>query len=271
MRVPSLDEFYDDYPRVEDAFLSALDESLNPRGPDLLFDIVRDLGLPRGADVIDAGCGEGRQAIRLAADFEFNVLGIDPVERHIELANEAVETRPETAQFVRFEQGTIEALPAADGSTDLAWCREVLVHVQDLQKAMGEIRRVLRDGGRALIHQTFATERLEPGEAAWLFQTMKVVSTSANAATFEQAIAAADLEVVEQVVVDSQWEEFAEETAGRAGRRLLHLARLLRDPERYIRDFGQTNYDIMLGDARWHVYHMIGKLSGSVYLLEARS
>jgi len=42
---------------------------------------------------------------------------------------------------------------------------------------------------------------------------------------------------------------------------------LLRNPERYIAQFGQTAYDIMLGDCLWHVHRMIGKLSGRVYLL----
>ena len=50
-------------------------------------------------------------------------------------------------------------------------------------------------------------------------------------------------------------------------RRLLHAARLLRDPERYITQFGQANYDIMLSDCFWHVYRMLRKLSSRVYLL----
>ena len=61
--------------------------------------------------------------------------------------------------------------------------------------------------------------------------------------------------------------EHLEEQTGEAGRRLIHAARLLRDPERYIAQFGRTAYDIMLGDCLWHVYRMIGKLSGCVYLL----
>jgi hypothetical protein len=41
----------------------------------------------------------------------------------------------------------------------------------------------------------------------------------------------------------------------------------LRAPERYVGQFGQAAYDIMLGDCLWHVYAMIGKLSRRVYLL----
>ncbi len=42
-----------------------------------------------------------------------------------------------------------------------------------------------------------------------------------------------------------------------------------RDPERYIARFGRQNYDIKLGDCLWHIYRMIGKLSGHGYLLAA--
>ena len=52
-------------------------------------------------------------------------------------------------------------------------------------------------------------------------------------------------------------------------RHLLHAARLLRDPGRYIDRFGRESYDIKLGDWLWHVYRMIGKLSSRICLLSA--
>jgi hypothetical protein len=63
--------------------------------------------------------------------------------------------------------------------------------------------------------------------------------------------------------------EHAQEHTRRPGRHLLHAARLIRDPDRYITRFGQANYDIKLGDCLWHIYRMIGKLSSRVYLLSA--
>lgn len=60
-----------------------------------------------------------------------------------------------------------------------------------------------------------------------------------------------------------------ETTPEKAARKLVHLARLRRDPQRYVARFGAEAYGIMLGDCRWHVYRMIGKLSPRVYLLTA--
>ena len=58
----SLEQAYDAYPRIEEEFSAVLDQSLDPRGPDLLYDLVAGLGLAPGAVALDVGCGEGRQA-----------------------------------------------------------------------------------------------------------------------------------------------------------------------------------------------------------------
>ena len=89
----SLEEFYDAYPRIEAEFQATLDTSLNPRGPELLYDMVSALGLGTGSLVIDLGCGEGNHALQLTSRFGFAVHGIDPVQRHIELANKRLPAR----------------------------------------------------------------------------------------------------------------------------------------------------------------------------------
>jgi SAM-dependent methyltransferase len=282
--VKSLDDAlladYDEYPRIEHAFQAALDESLNPRGPEVLYEIVASLRLPAGAHVLDVGCGEGKHSVELAERFDFVVRGIDPVPRHIELSNqrleEAAEHKPELRRLVSFTSGTAEALPSDDASVDLIWCREVLVLVEALDEAFAECRRVLRAGGRMLIHDTFKTDRLEPRLAESFGADPQRITAVFGAAGFgadpqriEAAFSAAAFEVEECIELGSEWGEFGQEQTGAAGRRLIHAARLLRDPERYVAKFGQPAYDIMLGDCIWHIYRMIGKLSGRVYLLKA--
>ena len=78
----------------------------------------------------------------------------------------------------------------------------------------------------------------------------------------DDALGEAGLRVEERVDYSSEWGERAQERDGTGGRRLLYAARLLREPDRYIAQFGQQNYDIMLGDCLWHVYRMLGKLAG---------
>jgi hypothetical protein len=143
----------------------------------------------------------------------------------------------------------------------------VLVHVAALDTAYAEFRRILRENGRVLVYQMFGTDRLEPREAERLWQTAGVVATSADPNRMDAAIATAGLRVDARIDVGTEWGEWAEEDAGTASRQLLHVARLLRAPERYVAQFGQAAYDIMLGDSLWHVYAMIRKLSRRVYVL----
>jgi SAM-dependent methyltransferase len=221
--------------------------------------------------VVDVGCGEGDHTPRLAERFGFTVSGVDPVQRHIDIAvgelHTATVSRPHLQRQVTFVLGTAEQLPVDDASVDLVWCRDVLVHVTDLERAYTEFHRVLRPGGRALVYQMFGTDRLEPREAGWLFTTMGVVPSNADPHRTQQAIAAAGLRVDDCLELGTEWGEYAEENHGTAGRKLLHAARLLRNPQSCISRFGSSAYDIMLGDCLWHIYRMIGKLSPRIYLL----
>lgn len=265
-----LEYSYDAYPRIEGEFQAALAESLNPRGPDLLYELVDELGLSPGSVAADVGCGEGRHSFELAERFGFTVTGVDPVPRHIELASAELRQRasvdPESARRIRFLPGTAEALPLDAETVDLIWCRDVLVHVADLERAYAEFQRVLQPNGRVLVYQMFAGDRLEEREAEWLWRTMGVVPTSANPACTDAAYIAAGLRLDRCLDLGTEWGEWAEEHSGNGGRRLLRTARLLRDPQRYIAQFGQAAYEIMLGDCLWHVFGMIGKLNRRVYL-----
>jgi hypothetical protein len=115
----------------------------------------------------------------------------------------------------------------------------------------------------------FGTELLEPREAAWLFNVMGVVLDNADPARTDAAIAAAGLRIDQCIAVGTEWGEWSQEHRGHGGRKLLHAARLRRDPARYIDRFGRAAYDIMLGDCLWHVYTQIGKLSRRIYLLSS--
>jgi SAM-dependent methyltransferase len=239
---------YDAYPRIEEALQAALDESLHPRGPELLYDLIRDFGLAPGSVAVDVGCGEGWHSLVLAERFQLSVIGLDPVPRHIELASQKLAARDtEVARRVRFELGAAESLPLADETVDLVWCRDVLGHVADLDQAYAEFQRVLRVDGRALVYQMFGTDRLEPQEAAWLWKTMGVVPTSADPSRTEAAISAAGLRVDDCIDL-SEWGEWAEEHSGKSSRLLLHASRLLCDPQRYVGQFGRAAYEIKLGD-----------------------
>ncbi len=136
----------------------------------------------------------------------------------------------------------------------------------DLDVAFGEIRRVLRPGGRCLVYQVFTGPRMSDAEAVEFWP----VNAEARSVRPDDVVRAADrvgLHVEDRTDFTSEWGEHGQEQRGAPGRRLVHAARLLRAPDRYIEEFGAANYEIMLGDCLWHVYRMIGKLTGVALVL----
>lgn len=238
-------EAYESFDAVEEAFHDALAESLAPQGTDALYDLVASAGLARGARAVDVGCGRGDHVRGLTERFGFEVIGVDPFAEPPNLI------------------GVIEDLPLADESVDLVWCRDMLEHVEDLPRAFAELRRVLRPGGRAMVYSMFATERLEPNEAEELFRLTRTVEASFDPDNVEAAMAG--FRIDDRLEIGSQWGEVHD--GRKPGGRLLWAARLRRDPERYIAQFGQSNYEVMLADCLWHVYAMLGKLHRRAYLL----
>jgi SAM-dependent methyltransferase len=246
-----------------------LDQSLEPRDPELLYELVA--GVPPGhrRSILDLGCGRGRHSIELARRFGATVHGVDPDRHGLDEATRALakecEDAPGLRDLVSFVAGNAEHIPLEDDAVDVVWCRDVLCLVEDLERAYAECRRVLRDGGRVVVYQMFVTDRLEPGEASEVL--LGCVPSSMVPERTELAIASAGLQVEECIVLGTEWGEFFEEASGKAGRLLLHAARLLRDPDRYVRHFGLDNYEVKLADCLWHVYRLLGKLSGRIYVL----
>ncbi len=167
------------------------------------------------------------------------------------------------------DEGIAEQLAEPDGSVDLIWCRDVLVHVKDLESAFREFRRVLRPGGgHAVIYQMTATDWLTPAEAARMWPPAGVHASSVDPGHCEAAIAAAGLAIARRIELHGEWREWSEEEGGhRSSRQLLHVSRLLRNRPVFEERFGTDAYQAMLTDNLWGVYQMIGKLNPHVYVL----
>ncbi len=262
----SIDDMYDDYPRIEEAFQRRLDETLEPRGPESLWDLFETLEPAAGTVVVDVGCGEGDDAIELARRFDVTVIGVDPVQRHVHLGRERANDAGVSGQ-ISFALGAAEQVPLDDGAADLIWSKEALMYA-DLDAAFAEFRRVLRPGGRGFVYQVFTGPHMTDAEAPEFWRSL-AAANSVRPDDMERAIKAAHLSVTERIDLGSEWGESAQERSGEPGRRLLHAARLLRAPARYIDELGEAAYRIMLGDCLWHIYRMIGKLHGAVFILRA--
>lgn len=264
----SIHEVYGDRGLDETARAAALNRSLNPRPPTMLYDKLGALGLGPHHLVLDIGSRDARHACELAERYGCRVYGVEPVAENLKWAERLIAERQLT-ELVHSQVGTIESIPATDDSFDFIWCRDMLNHIADLAAGLAECARVLKPGGWMLVYQTFATDLLEADEAARLYPPLAVVPANMVPGFFETCATAAGFAIRERDVIGSEWREWWEETGDHTtAKQLLIIARLRRDREPLLRELGPVNYAAELANCQWGVYQMLGKLEPVCYLLQ---
>jgi arsenite methyltransferase len=100
-----------------------------------------------GEGILDGGCGPGHLTREIAALIgpAGRACGVDVSEQMLVLA---------TGEDVEFTLSSGAALPYESSCFDAAVATQVYEFVEDLEAALGELHRVLRAGGRALILDT---------------------------------------------------------------------------------------------------------------------
>lgn len=108
--------------------------------------LIRRYALPEEPSILDAGCGTGEIASRVAELHpRARVLGIDILDNHLERARTRYAS---LAPRLRFEHQSVFALEAADDTFDLTLCRHVLHSIPHADRVIAELARVTRPGGR---------------------------------------------------------------------------------------------------------------------------
>jgi ubiquinone/menaquinone biosynthesis C-methylase UbiE len=107
------------------------------------------LALSAGMMVLDVGCGNGRDAETLAERIGSTgrVIGIDTSR---ELIDQAVARTIPLNLPVNFRLGNAQAMDFPDNSFDAARVDRVLQHLPDPARAVSEMVRVVRPGGRVV-------------------------------------------------------------------------------------------------------------------------
>jgi len=114
--------------------------------------ILQALSLRPGERVVDVGAGPGFLACQMgsAVGPSGAVYGIDISESFLAMARRRCPDR----RRVEFREGEATRLPFDDGTFDVGVSTQVYEYVGDTGAALGELFRVLRPGGRALILDT---------------------------------------------------------------------------------------------------------------------
>jgi ubiquinone/menaquinone biosynthesis C-methylase UbiE len=101
-------------------------------------------------DVLDAGCGLGSIALDVAPRIApGRITGIDMDAGQIEVARQAARDR--SIENAEFRTGSVYELPFEDESFDVVYANAVLFYLREPERALAEMRRVLRPGGLAAV------------------------------------------------------------------------------------------------------------------------
>lgn len=116
--------------------------------------------LPAGYTVADLGCGTGYMGAALLGRCA-RLVCVDQSEAMLAAAGERLAKHPR-GTAIELRQGPLDRLPLADGEVDAVVVGLVLHHLDELDRPLAEMQRVLRPGG------TLAVLELAPHGEGWM-------------------------------------------------------------------------------------------------------
>jgi ubiquinone/menaquinone biosynthesis C-methylase UbiE len=157
---------------------------------------IRELAGQMPLRLLDVGCGTGVFASKLRAAFpRAEVCGLDLVADMLRKGRSR--WHPDRALPVR---GDSERLPFGSGLFDIVTCANSFHHYPNQPRAVAEMRRVLRTGGRLLIIDGY-----RDGPWGWFIYDVCVATVEGNvhhasAKSFRELVAQSGLQAVSQRV-----------------------------------------------------------------------
>lgn len=117
-------------------------------------ELARRATIPRGACVVDVGCGAAGAARYLRAEFGCQVIGI-------ELSSESLQIARQLNQLVGITSGfhliaaQADSLPVPSHFADIVWTQHLTMNLPDHAAFLRECARVLKPSGKYVCHEWF--------------------------------------------------------------------------------------------------------------------
>ena len=139
--------------------LAPVDE-FHVRGRESTEELAELAAIDPDSHVLDVGSGLGGSARFLASQYGCTVTGVDLTPEYCEVARE-LSSWTGLGDRTEFHVANALDMPFPDGKFDLVWTEHVQMNIAEKPRLYREMGRVLRPGGRLVIHEIFGAG--EPG------------------------------------------------------------------------------------------------------------
>ncbi|WP_022665065.1 class I SAM-dependent methyltransferase [Desulfospira joergensenii] len=127
-------------------------DQLHTCGAPATVSLLEKANVTENHRILDAGCGIGGSSRLMAGTFGCQVTGIDLSPSFIEAA-EILTRHIGLDRLASFRTGSILDLPFENDSFDGVLCQHVILNIKDKAGAIQEFSRVLKPGGKLILHE----------------------------------------------------------------------------------------------------------------------
>ena len=111
--------------------------------------------------MLDIGSGYGGSARFLAETFGYRITCLNISERHNK-RNRCLNREHGLASLLKIVNGSFEDIPFSDGSFDIVWSQDALLHSGDRPKVLEEVSRVLAENGEFIFTDPMQSDGCPP-------------------------------------------------------------------------------------------------------------
>lgn len=131
--------------------------------------LIRTAGITNRDHVLDAGCGVGGSSIALAKEVGCRVTGVTICSRQVKVAYKNAR-KAGVEHLVEFHEMDYEHTTFEDRTFDVVWGLESICYAENTGQFIKEAFRVLKDDGRLIVADGFASRKEYEGRDKWLME-----------------------------------------------------------------------------------------------------
>ena len=158
--------------------------------------------LDKSALVLDIGSGYGGSARHLARTVGCHVRCLNISETQND-TNRIKNRQQGLAELVSVVHGVFEALPESDGTYDVVWCQDAILHSDQRGQVLAEVFRVLKPGGEFIFTDPMQADDCPPDVLQPVYDRLSLTSLG-SFRFYREAAIQAGFDVVDQVDLTGQ-------------------------------------------------------------------